>query len=74
MAQDEQAVYYIDSSSGFDWFKSIAPDQPFYVSEDGKLVISFNEGDVGIASMGPVSFVIPTGSMVDILAEGTLVR
>jgi hypothetical protein len=41
----------------------------FYINEDGKLVISFNEYDVAPGFMGVVEFVIPTDLIKDLLVS-----
>ena len=40
-------------------FRQIAEDQSFYISEEGTLVICFNEGDVAPMYMGCVKFEMP---------------
>ena len=47
-------MYFIDE------FDKIAADQTFYINENHKLVIVFNEYDVAPGSMGVVEFEIPT--------------
>ncbi|WCH46029.1 RsiV family protein [Lysinibacillus sp. OF-1] len=41
-------------------FTTIKPDQPFYISDQGKLVISFDKYEVAPGYMGVVEFEIPT--------------
>lgn len=55
-------------------FKSIAEDQNFYINEENRLVIVFDEYEVAPGSMGVVEFVIPTGVMHAILAEPSLIQ
>lgn len=70
MAADENVRYWIDSEVP-EWdFKSITADSTFYINEDGKLVIVFNEGDVAPMYMGSVEFVIPTEVIQDIVQDG----
>lgn len=72
MAADENVTYWLDSETP-EWdFQSIKEDSTFYINEDGKLVIVFNEGDVGPMSMGTVEFVIPTDVIQDIIQDGFL--
>lgn len=52
-----------------DCFQSIAPDQDFYVNENGQLVIVFGEYEVAPGSMGTPEFAIPTD-----LLDGLLVQ
>lgn len=70
MAADEGVIYWLDSEVP-EWdFQSITEDSTFYINADGKLVIVFNEGDVGPMSMGSVEFVIPTEVIQDIVQDG----
>lgn len=52
-----------------DCFKSIEPDQNFYINDDGELVIVFDEYSVAPGSMGTPEFVIPTGLLGGLLAQ-----
>lgn len=74
MKADPGKMYFIDDSDGPDYFKKIAQDQQFYIDGSGKLVISFDESEVAIAAMGPVSFVIPTDRISAVLTRDALVR
>lgn len=66
MEEDDMNMYWLDSEVD-EWnFKAIAEDQTFYINEEGKLVISFNEGDVAPMYMGVVEFVIPDEVTQDI--------
>ena len=47
-------------------FDKISEDQSFYVDEEGRLVIAFNEGDAGPMYMGCVKFTIPEQVVDDI--------
>lgn len=75
MKAEEGVMYFIegdeDSVSGFD---KIKPDQNFYIREDGKLVISFDEYEVAPGSMGLVEFVIPTDVIKDILVGNAYIK
>ncbi len=63
MASDENAAYWLDEEMD-EWnFKEITVDTQFYISEDNKLVISFNEGDVAPMYMGVVTFEIPEDAL-----------
>lgn len=58
MAADENVYYWLEDEIE-EWnFKSITEDTLFYLNEDGKLIISFNEGDVAPMYMGVVEFEI----------------
>ena len=59
MEEDESVTYWIDGEVPEGDFYEIAPDQNFYFSDDGSLVIVFNEYDVAPGSMGCVEFTIP---------------
>lgn len=67
----DEGMYFL---SGGIWpeeecFKSIEPDQNFYINDDGKLVIVFDEYSVAPGSMGTPEFVIPTGLLGGLLAQ-----
>ncbi|MGN0337062.1 MAG: RsiV family protein [Lachnospiraceae bacterium] len=60
MAADENVYYWLNDQDVPEWnFKQIPEDQSFYISNDGTLVICFNEGDVAPMYMGCVSFEMP---------------
>lgn len=60
MAADENVLYWLDDTEVPEWnFKEIAADQSFYINENGRLVICFNEGDVAPMYMGCVTFEMP---------------
>ena len=70
MAADENVTYWLDSDTP-EWdFKSITADTTFYINEEGRLVIVFDEGDVAPMSMGSVEFTIPTEVIQDIVQDG----
>ena len=70
MAADENVTYWLDSDTP-DWdFKSITADTTFYINEEGRLVIVFDEGEVAPMSMGSVEFTIPTEVIQDIVQDG----
>ena len=58
MAEDENQSYFINSDMPEEDFQQIAPDQQFYVNQDGQLVIVFNEYEVAPGSMGCPQFTI----------------
>ena len=51
-----------------EWFRSIAPDQNFYVNTDGDLVILFEEYEVAPGSMGTPEFTVEREVFEHILA------
>ncbi len=70
MEKDEGTVYFI----GDDGFTSIAGDQQFYINDDNKLVIAFDEYAVAPGSMGVVEFVIPTETLSAILVSNAYIK
>lgn len=68
MKADPSKFYFIiDEDVPVDLFTQIDPNQQFYISEDNKLVISFDEYEVAPGHMGAVEFTIPTEIISDIL-------
>ncbi|MBO5246245.1 MAG: DUF3298 domain-containing protein [Eubacterium sp.] len=60
MAEDEEVIYWLnDPDIPESNFTQIAPDQSFYITADGALMICFNEGDVAPMYMGCVCFEMP---------------
>lgn len=59
MTADENVIYWLDNQDIPEWnFETITDDTGFYINENGKIVIAFNEGDVAPMYMGCVEFVI----------------
>ncbi|WP_249651017.1 RsiV family protein, partial [Lysinibacillus sp. D4A3_S15] len=54
-------------------FTAIQPDQQFYISDKGKLVLSFDKYDVAPGFMGVVEFEIPTDVLKDDLVSVTYI-
>lgn len=72
MAADESVTYFLDSDVP-EWdFQSIKEDTTFYVNENGKLTIVFDEYEVAPGYMGSVEFEIPTEVIQDLAQEGFL--
>lgn len=71
MAAGEGMIYWLpETVDDLTWaFDAIAPDQAFYITDDGKLVISFDEAVVAPAYMGIVEFTIPTEVIADELVS-----
>ena len=70
LARDSGKSYWIDLDDedpvkAFE-FNKINADQSFYIDEEGRLVIAFNEGDAGPMYMGCVKFTIPEQVVDDI--------
>ena len=58
MENDENVFYWLEEEVE-EWnFKTITEDTLFYLNEEEKLVISFNEAEVAPAYMGVIEFVI----------------
>jgi len=57
-----------------DPFETITGVQPFYINNNGKLVISFNEYDVAPGYMGTVEFVIPTVAIEELLVSHQYIK
>ncbi|MBP1930057.1 DUF3298 domain-containing protein [Ammoniphilus resinae] len=79
MKEDEGKVYWVRGSSlpdenVVDPFETITGDQPFYINNDGNLVISFNEYEVAPGYMGIVEFVIPTEAIEDLLVSHQYIK
>ncbi|MBR5316527.1 MAG: DUF3298 domain-containing protein [Lachnospiraceae bacterium] len=69
MEADENVFYWLEEEME-EWnFKSITEETSFYLNEEGKLVISFNEAEVAPAYMGVVEFVIEEDVVKDILKQ-----
>ena len=73
MAADESLVYWVDNEDMSEWnFESIKEDNTFYVNENGKLTVVFDEYEVAPGYMGSVEFEIPTEIIQDLVQEGFL--
>lgn len=60
MDADENVYYWLHDEEIPEWnFQQIAKDQSFYISQEGNLIICFNEGDVAPMYMGCVTFEMP---------------
>ncbi|OWZ85031.1 RsiV family protein [Natranaerobius trueperi] len=68
MKEDDNIIYWVDENEP-ETFTQIEPDQSFYISENNKLVISFNDYEVAPGYMGVVEFEIPTDIISDILVS-----
>jgi hypothetical protein len=66
-----EGALYFDGESGF---QKIAPDQQFYISDDFKLVIVFDEYSIAPGYMGMSYFEIPTEQISDLLVSDTYLR
>ena len=67
MEADDNVCYWIEEEME-EWnFQSITEETSFYLNEEEKLVISFNEAEVAPAYMGVVEFVIDKEAVIEIL-------
>lgn len=72
MAADESVMYFLDSDMP-EWdFQTVKEDNTFYVNENGRLTIVFDEYEVAPGYMGSVEFEIPTEVVQDLVQEGFL--
>jgi len=73
---DEGKVYWLDDDETMpaDIFKKIDKNQNFYISKDGKLVISFDQFEVAPGYMGTPEFVIPTDVLSGILLSNEYIK
>ncbi|MCM3494365.1 MULTISPECIES: DUF3298 domain-containing protein [Paenibacillus] len=80
MKDDPNKVYWVQQPGTEpdmpeeEMFRSIAKDQNFYINQDGKLVISFDEYDVAPGYMGVVEFTIPTEAIQDLLVSNEYIK
>lgn len=72
MAEDADKIYWV-SEDDFSPFKGISSTQSFYITDTGKLVISFDKYEAAPGYMGVLAFEIPTEVISDLLvnASGT---
>ncbi|WP_339253332.1 DUF3298 domain-containing protein [Sporosarcina sp. FSL W8-0480] len=73
MAADEMISYFTENEFG-EGFTTIRPDQNFYITDDQKLVISFDKYEVAPGYMGVVTFEIPTEIVEDLLVSDVYIR
>ncbi len=73
MAANPDNFYWV-SEDDFAPFKTISPDQNFYLTENGKLVISFDKYAVAPGYMGVLEFEIPTDIISDLLVSDHYVK
>jgi len=68
MNKEEDGMFFIDGQEDTtDGFKTIAPDQSFYLDGNGNLVICFNKYDVAAGAQGCPEFIIPKTVTKDII-------
>ena len=64
----EKSMFWVDKSD-MTPFKSIRPDQNFYVDSAGRLVICFDKYEVAAGAQGTPEFTIPNKVLANILAK-----
>lgn len=77
MHSDTDKVYWVEDAGleDFgDFFEAIQAEQQFYINNDGKLVISFDEYEVAPGYMGTVEFVIPTEVLNEVLVSNEYIH
>lgn len=68
MDEDQATSYFLNEEFAGD-FKTIKPDQNFYITADHKLVISFDQYEVAPGYMGVVKFTIPSELLTSLLVN-----
>lgn len=76
---EEGNIYWVEggNSNGIpssEFFKAIGKDQSFYITDAGKLIISFNKYDIAPGYMGTPEFEIPTEVIGAILAGNDYIK
>lgn len=74
MEADENLIYWIEGESDMEGFDKISKEQSFYISPEGKLVISFDKYEVAPGYMGTLEFIIPTEVISDILVGNEYIK
>ncbi len=69
--EDENKFYWVEGieNESMELFEKISMDQSFYISSNGKLIISFDKYEVAPGYMGVVEFEIPTEILENILVS-----
>lgn len=74
----EDELYFVGGTEWFDEsmgvFTSISPEQNFYITEAGKLVISFDEYEIAPGFMGLVTVEIPTEILQNVLISNQYIK
>lgn len=73
-----EETYWVDGTQWydgtFDVFKEISPDQNFFITPAGKLVIAFDKYEVAPGYMGLATFEIPTTLIADVLVGDKYIK
>jgi hypothetical protein len=72
--KEQGIIYWYEDQEYVEGFKRIDPEQAFYINEDGKLTIVFDECTVAPCVMGIVEFVVPTEAIQDILVSNAYIK
>ncbi|MBD7983854.1 DUF3298 domain-containing protein [Sporosarcina sp. Sa2YVA2] len=73
MKADENIVYFTEEDFG-EGFTTIEADQQFYITDAGKLVISFDKYEIAPGYMGMITFEIPTEVVTDLLVSDVYIK
>lgn len=73
MAEDEDKVYWV-MDDDFAIFEAIDPNQQFYITESGKLVLSFDKYEIAPGYMGVIEFEIPTELIENLLVGDAYIK
>lgn len=73
MKADEDIVYFTEEDFG-EGFTTIEADQQFYITDEGKLVISFDKYEIAPGYMGMITFEIPTEVVTDLLVSDVYIK
>lgn len=74
MTIDDMKTYFLPDDEFTEGFEQIRPDQPFYITAQNKLVISFDKYEVAPGYMGVVTFEIPTNVIQDVLVSNLYIH
>lgn len=77
MKEDPEKIYWIkgeDEDNLVEGFDLIQSEQNFYINDNGKLVIVFNDYEVAPGYMGTVQFEIPTDLIADELVSDIYIK
>lgn len=75
MKSDEDKFYWVEEGEeSIELFEKISNEQSFYISDEGKLVISFDKYEVAPGYMGTPEFVVPTEAISDILVGNEYIK
>lgn len=75
MKDDENVIYFIEQEDmPEENFETIKAEQNFYINEDNKLVVVFDEYEVAPGYMGTSEFIIPTDVVKDLLLDRGLIK